>query len=174
MYHRYICLTCIVPSFMRVYRPSLFRQLCILYWLLDTMNADPQIVVRPIASCWNVKYDYDFCHWVGLIKILRKMNGEWCFASFTFFPFRHRAEIQCKWCDDRKRVIGSFNHPNQVLFVIEDLVILCWGIFCKIDAPLLLCYTRVCTLVLTACSCLPMTWVFGSALSVICLVSVTV
>ncbi|MEE6503794.1 hypothetical protein FKM82_004958 [Ascaphus truei] len=34
---------------------SLFRQLCALHWLLESLNLEPSSAMRPVSSCWNIR-----------------------------------------------------------------------------------------------------------------------
>ena len=35
-------------------RDALFRQLCVLYWLLDAMNIDSTLTMGSISECWKL------------------------------------------------------------------------------------------------------------------------
>ncbi|KAM4052286.1 coiled-coil domain-containing protein 60 isoform 2-T2 [Anomaloglossus baeobatrachus] len=34
---------------------TLFRQLCAIHWLLETLTSDPSVSMRPVSSCWNIR-----------------------------------------------------------------------------------------------------------------------
>ncbi|XP_075691590.1 coiled-coil domain-containing protein 60 [Rhinoderma darwinii] len=33
----------------------LFRQLCAIHWLLESLTSDPSVFMRPVSSCWNIR-----------------------------------------------------------------------------------------------------------------------
>lgn len=34
---------------------TLFRQLCAIHWLLESLTSDPSVSMRPVSSCWNIR-----------------------------------------------------------------------------------------------------------------------
>ncbi|XP_022104510.1 coiled-coil domain-containing protein 60-like [Acanthaster planci] len=40
----------------RTSRHAIFRQLCVLNWILEAMMTEPPAAMEPITKCWNIKY----------------------------------------------------------------------------------------------------------------------
>ncbi|XP_069610557.1 coiled-coil domain-containing protein 60 [Ranitomeya imitator] len=49
---------------------TLFRQLCAIHWLLETLTSDPSVSMRPVSSCWNIRNPG------GCKTSLRRINRE--------------------------------------------------------------------------------------------------